>query len=1009
MAGFTESNSVQAPLIARLVAGGWRHVPGPKLAREVEQPFVESDLRDALVRLNPEIAKDPSRADEVLRELRTVVLTVADEGLVASNRAMTEWMRGRHTLRYVGSAYFTQVRLVDFEHPENNSLVVSHEVSYGPPGHSSRFDIVLWVNGLPVVVGETKSPVNSSVSWVTGARDVSEVYEKNQPGFFVTNVFSFATEGKEFMYGAVGASVDHWHAWGSTADDPLLTGWKRVERCTDTLLSPRTVLDMLEHFTLFETSKNSGGVPRLIKIAARYPQYEAVNLIAQRVHEQGHDRGLIYHTQGSGKTFAMVFAAVKLLTDESLANPTIVLIADRVQLVRQTYDQFRTSGMPALQVPESAEALRRLLVSDQRGLVFSTVHKFSGAGVLNGRANIVVLIDETHRTQEGGLGQDMRSALPNAQFFGFTGTPIADNDHDTFALYGDPTDENRTLHAYDQSRSIADGMTVPIHVNPRVVDFQFATEDLDIAFDELTRSEGLTEDQADLVSRKASRVSTLFAAPDRIEAVCQDIVEHFYSHMDPLGMKAQVVAVDRAMVVAYTNRINELLAKRVDGARLPDEAAAVMTVTQKDPTDWQGYALTDEAESALLERFRTFGDPLKFLIVTSKLGTGFDAPIEGVMYLDKPLKMHTLFQTITRTNRLWRNKETGQEKRFGLICDYVGLGEGFARAMKPANPDDAPPRPDLDSLVERFVEQLDQIMVRFVGIDHEHVTAQTLQDALNRVPPGKHADMFASEYLMLNGIWELAWPDDSLAPYRADYKFLSQTYQAAMPSGGANELLWHRLGAKTLELVHAHMSDVRVTASPDQVVIADAETIRDLAKKLLDDPPADPEDRMKAADELIDSIAARIRKKLAGSNGDHPVYRSLAERLDTLRNRVLAQAQASEEFLKEMFDVATDLKVAESAEADDGRTGLDLLPDPNIGALTQIFREYAPKNSPVVVEKVVREVDEIVGEVRFDGWASTQKGDQTVRRALRKVLKSVGLPVTGELFDKAYRYIAKHY
>jgi type I site-specific deoxyribonuclease, HsdR family len=1008
MARFNEANSVQEPILALLRAGGWTYVPGERLNRSEEQPLVESEVVAVLARLNPLVAENPSRADEVLARLRMLTLTAAEDGLVAANRAFMEWLKGRQSHQFTGTAQDVPVRLIDFDAPKNNSLVVSDEVTFGVPGRRARFDIVLWVNGFPLVVGEVKTAVDQRISWVKGAKEISEVYEVRQPQFFVPNVLSFASEGREFFYGPVGTPIEDWETWGSTHDAPTLSGWKRVKRCVETLLSPRTVLDMLHDFTVYENSADPVGAPRLVKIIARYPQYESVNLIAARARDGVKRRGLVHHTQGSGKTLAMVFAAAKLLADPVLTNPTIIMIADRVQLVRQTYDQFRTASMPRLETPATAAQLRALLARDQRGLIFTTVHKFAGAGVLNERDNIIVLIDEAHRSQEKQLGEHMRRALPNARFFGFTGTPIADLDRNTFALYGDPDDPDRTLHTYNSDRSIADGMTVPIHVNPRLVEFQLDKQGLDEAFAEMSQSEGLTEDEAEFLTRKVSRVSTFFANPERIEKVCADIIDHFYATIDPLGMKAQVVVADRDLCVKYDTELKRQLARRYDQGHPLDECAVVMSVQSKDTEDWQKYALTEAEEERLLDRFRAFGDPMKFLIVTSKLGTGFNAPIEGVMYLDKPLKLHTLFQTITRTNRNWKNPETGQEKRYGLICDYVGLGDGFARAMAPANPEAARRQIELDGLIDQFTLEIADVLDRFAGIDRTTITAQTLQDAHERIPDGGSRDRFAARFQMLQGIWEMCTPDTRLEEHRVDYRFLSQIYASVMPTNSANELLWHRLGAKTLDLVHSHIGEVSVQGSRKQAVIADVGTIQ----ALIDEGLIDPEDtqvRTKTAEDVIDSIAERIRRRLAGANGDHEVYRSLSERLERLRERTLTQARDSIEYLRELFVLAKDVTTAEQAEDAAGREGLDLLPDPHVGALTQIFNEYAPKDTPIIVGRVVADIDAIVKEVRYDGWSATQKGDRIVRISIRKVLQKYHLPATGDLFDHAYAYIAEHY
>ena len=602
------------------------------------------------------------------------------------------------------------------------------------------------------------------------------------------------------------------------------------------------------------------------------------------------------------------------------------MIADRVQLVRQMYGQFCRAGMPALQTPSTAGELREILKDDRRGVVFTTVHKFKDAGVLNTRDNIIVLIDEAHRTQEGQLGNHLRAAFPKARFFGFTGTPIADQDRNTFELFGDPEDPGHAMNTYDSDRSIADGTTVPMHVSPRMVDFHIRKEELDEAFEALAEEENLTEDEQAFVTTKATHVRTFFANPERIQKVCADIVEHFYSTIDPLGMKAQVVAYDRGLAVAYREEICRQLQARAAAQgedAVPDEAAVVMTVNSKDDSSWQQYKLTEAEEEELLNRFRQYGEPLKFLVVTSKLGTGFDAPVEGVMYLDKPMKLHTLFQTITRTNRTWKNPATGQEKTHGLIVDYVGLGDGFARAMSPSNPEHQRKKIETEALIEQFEHELTLTLDRFAGIDRTAVNFESLNAAHERLPDEGARERFAAQYGILQGIWEAVYPDLRLEAHRDDYRWLTRVYQSISPSDSARDLLWHRLGAKTLELVSQHIGEVTVQEAGVDVVIADEGTIKRLIAAGIIDPHAGTGNgEILTASKVVATIAARLQRRLAGKNGQHPVYQSLAERLEKLRERQVSQAKESVHFLQELLELARDLTAAEHAEDEAGKEGL---------------------------------------------------------------------------------------
>jgi len=348
MVGMGEILNVQKPLVEALASVGWTYKPGEELDRAIEQPFVESEVGAALRRLNPLIEADPSRVDEVLRPLRALTLAAGENGLVETNRDFAQWLRGLHDHQFVGTNDSVPVRLIDFTDLSNNTFVVSDEVTFGSPAHKARFDVVLWVNGFPLVVGELKTPVSLKVSWMKGATEVAEHYEPGWPAFFVPDAVNFATEGKEFKYAGVGTPVQHWETWGANGEMPRLA--HMLAAATD-MLTPGKVLDLVSDYTLFELPADDDGTTTLRKLVARYTQYEAVNLIVDRALDPTKRKGLIYHTQGSGKTLAMVFAAAKLLRDPAMKNPTIVLVADRVQLVRQMWDQFRTTGMPRLIVP----------------------------------------------------------------------------------------------------------------------------------------------------------------------------------------------------------------------------------------------------------------------------------------------------------------------------------------------------------------------------------------------------------------------------------------------------------------------------------------------------------------------------------------------------------------------------------------------------------------------------------------------------------------------------------
>jgi len=1004
--GFNEANTVQAWLVGRLKGLSWEYVPGKDLPRERTDALCEEWVIEAIELLNPPVVGDEERVEQALTTVRSAVLAAGTEALVTTNERMTTLLRGAHTVKWVGQSQHSPLRLIDFDNLANNTLVVSDEDTFGPPGKERRFDVVLWVNGFPLVVVETKTPVNANVSWLNGAREIHNTYEPQCAPFFAANVFSAATEGREFHYGAVGQPAETWLMWGSTADPYDLDGLPRVLRSVELLLRPARVLSILRDFSLFEVPDSGVGKRELIP---RYPQVEAAEAIHARILSGGR-RGLIWHYQGTGKTLLMAFVSLMLLNDPAVGGPTVVIVLDRLDLIEQVSRQFVTAGLPQVQVAESKADLRRVLAEDQRGIVLTTIFRFADAGELNTRDNIVVLVDEAHRTQEGALGDDMRLALPNARFFGLTGTPIADKERNTFTLFGDPSDPGHVLNAYSIERSIADGASVPVHVETRRVDFHLAAAELDAALAALADEEELTDEQREYLVGKAGGVKTVLLNPDRITEVCTDIVDHYTAKIAPNGLKAQAVAYDRELVVAYQTEINRILAER----GLPHETAVVMTVgtSKEEPPEWAAYALTRDQEAAVKRRFNDPDDTLAFLIVTAKLLTGFDAPIDQVMYLDRPLRRHSLFQAITRTNRRFQHPGTGQEKRHGLVVDYIGLGQQIAHALKAADPDTGGKRPvSTDELAEEFVAAIEACLSpRFDGIDRTSPTFETLSAARERLVEREARDAFASDFIAVETLWEFLDPHEILDAHRGDYKWLAQVYEAIKPTKARNELLWHRLGGKTIALVHGHMDAVTVTGTGLEEVVVDPDAIeamRKLADEGLFPPPVvDPEPI--TVGEVFDTIEARIRRRLA--EHPHPVYHSLAQQIEKLRAQAIRNAEDSIEFLKKALELARNFVQAERLEAAgelDSAAGALL--DPHIGALTQIVEEYKPEDTPVVVSDLVRDIDAIVREVSYTGWNETQAGDRTVRKEIRVILKKYALPLTGPLFDNTYANIREDY
>ena len=946
---------------------GWHFIGSADLPRQPQEALVEPYLRKALIRLNPDIAANPSRVDDVLYRLRAIVMGVRSDGLVKANEEFAAWVLGERSMPFGPNGEHVTIRLIDFDDIEQNSFVVTQQLTFRAGKTEKRADLVLVVNGLPLVVIEAKTPVRSCQSWLDGALQIHDDYELNVPELFVPNVFSVATEGKEYRYGSVRMPIDLWGPWRSHENGPQSMG--EVEKSVTAMLRPATVLDILANFTAFATEKGK----QRIKIIARYQQVEGVNTIVERVVAGQPRKGLIWHFQGSGKSLLMLFAARKLRLYPTLKNPTVLIVVDRIDLDTQISGTFYAADMANLVRTDSRKELTDLLAKDSRKVIITTIHKFGEAeGVLNDRENIIVMVDEAHRTQEGDLGRKMREALPNAFLFGLTGTPINRADRNTFYAFGAEIDENGYMSRYEFSDSIRDGATKELHFEPRLVDLHIDQEAIEAAYAELT--EGLTDEDKDKLGRAAAKMAILVKAPERISAICADIAKHFREKVAPNGFGAQVVTFDRESCMLYEQELDK---------HLPPETSGVVISVNSGEAQYGPYKRDRDAEEKLLDQFRDPKDPLKIIIVTSKLLTGFDAPILQTMYLDKPLRDHTLLQAICRTNRPY-----GHQKTHGLIVDYLGIFDDVAQALKFDEKGVQKVVSNIAELAALLPSAVQKCLEYFSGVDRTLTGYEGLIAAQDCLPTDERRDAFASDFSVLSRIWEALSPDPVLSPHEKDYRWLVQVYESLKPSTGTGRLLWHRLGAKTIELIHEHVHVDAVRDDLDTLVL-DAE----LLKAVLEDP--DPE---KKAKEISVKLTGRLRR-----HAGNPKYKALAERLEDLKNRHQQGLLVSIEFLKELLELARDVVRMER------ETPVEEDIDRGKAALTELFEEAKHGNTPIMVRRVVDDIDEIVRAVRFDGWQATHAGEREVRNALRRTLFKYKLHQDAELFERAYGYIREYY
>jgi type I restriction enzyme R subunit len=566
----------------------------------------------------------------------------------------------------------------------------------------------------------------------------------------------------------------------------------------------------------------------------------------------------------------------------------------------------------------------------------------------------------------------MREALPNAFFFGLTGTPINRADKNTFYAFGAQEDANGYMSRYGFEDSIRDGATKELHFEPRLVDLHVDQDSIDEAYRELTAS--LTAEERDQLSRQAAKMAVLLKSPDRVQAVCADIAQHFQQKVAPNGFGAQVVTFDRESCVLYKKELDK---------HLPPETSDIVMSVNSGEDEYAAYRHDRDAEEKLLDRFRDPSDPLKIIIVTSKLLTGFNAPILQTMYLDKPMRDHTLLQAICRTNRPY-----GQEKTHGLIVDYLGIFDDVAQAIQFDEEGITKVVSNIAELKGRLPEALQKCLEYFPGVDRSVEGYEGLIAAQECLPNNDIRDRFAADCSYLSRLWESISPDPILSGYEKDYRWLVQVYESVKPVSNTGRLLWHRLGAKTIQLIHDHVHVTQVHDDLETLVI-DA----DLLEAVLGAP--DPKKKSK---EIEIKVANRLRKHL-----HDPRFKELAERLEDLKNRHEQGLLLSIDFLKALLDLAKDTVALEQAappieQEEQGKE-----------ALTELFEEAKNGDTPIIVDRLVRNIDEIVREVRFENWQNTHAGEREVKKALRKTLFKYKLHQDTDLFDRAYGYIERYY
>jgi type I restriction enzyme R subunit len=777
---FTEYKTVEKEILDcfRTADLSWRFEAGNQVtanyrAGDEQEMLLAPILRTKLKDLNPGLITSDERADTVISRLR----------MLRDNREWLSWIRGEQTIKFEAQDSERNVRIVDFANVDANDFLATNQV-WIQGTERRRPDILLYLNGIPVVDIEAKTAARGHVDWAEGAIQCAR-YAREIPQLYASNCFCVGVNELRMKYGIPGSQLQYWEQWRDPGPHTHIPSIDEMKTALYGMFDRPTFLDLIRNFIVFDVDNGE-----LTKKIARYQQFGAANKIVDRAlsvsRPREERRGIVWHTQGSGKSLTMIFAARKLWNDPSLDQPTIILVVDRHQLEEQMAGELLRTGTENVVIAQRISHLRKLLRDDYRGVILTIINKFDAMPEeMSTRSNVVMLIDEAHRSQYGDLGTFMEAAVPNASRFGLTGTPLELSDRNTPRVFGQAVGKDsyeRYMDRYDIEDSIRDGATKPIHYQVRLTDWTVEYADLDAKFESIFADRSAEERK--LLLREA-KLDAILKHPERVAQVTNDIAEHFVTKVRPNGFKAMVVCRDREMCALYKVALDAALQQRLGGVEVVDMTRLVISEDPVEDPDLIKQFHLGEDRSTAIEDFKRTVPPdadsraqpenrftrTEIVIVCDMLLTGFDAPILQAMYLDKGMRDHTLLQAIARVNRPFR-----ELKQAGLIIDYFGVFEDLNAALNFDKRELGEVAFPVSRFYDMFQQQFAELLDLFAGIprDGSHSTLMKALVALNDDDDKREC----FEVLQRNGriLYETIQPDDFLRGYIADYTWLTKLH-----------------------------------------------------------------------------------------------------------------------------------------------------------------------------------------------------------------------------------------
>ena len=987
--GWNEENLSENPAVEHLGRLGWAYVRPEDLDVEREslkQVVLVKRLSRALKTLNPWLSDD-----NLHRAVRAVTGVQSTSLIEASEKLHTTLTYGIALEQDLGDGSGKKnhpVRFFDFDDPTHNEFVVTRQFKVHGTKKNIRTDVMLFVNGIALGIIECKSPTLGD-AWKHEALDQFSRYQEMEdryrelgtPKLFETIQVLIATCGQAAVFGTVLTPHRFFVEWKTPyprreADLERDLGRKpnAQEILFEGMLTPTNFLDLVHNFIVFERDAQTG---RTVRKLCRYQQFAAVNKAIDRARtakkptERG---GVVWHTQGSGKSLTMLWLALKLRRDPTHENPTLVIVTDRKDLDEQIAKTFVACGFPNPDQAESVRDLRELLSGPSGKTILTTVQKFQEVEargdaskrrvreeypLLSSATNIFVLADEAHRTQYGGLAANLRKALPNACFFGFSGTPIDKKDRSTRETFGSYID------TYTIEQAVADGATVPIYYEGRLAELRIVGNTLDAVFDRVFADR--TEEEREAIKKKYGRESAVAGAPKRIEAICLDLIDHYTKFIAPNGFKAQVVAVNRETAVLYKETLD-----RLQGP----QSAIIISGSNKDDERLVRHHHTEEQRKELIARFCKPGDPLSILVVCDMLLTGFDAPIEQVMYLDAPLREHTLLQAIARVNRVFDDRKT-----YGLIVDYWGVSEQLQEALAIFAPS------DWKGAMTPKTEELPRLQARHAAAMRVFVLVKDKDDLEACVAALEPEDVRAEFDLAFRRFAEsldMILPEARALPYVSDARWLGKIRATAAAKYRDDKIDVSDCGAKVRKLIEEAVIAEGIQILVKQVSLFTPEFEQKLAALKSDEA---------RASEMEHAIKSEIHVKL---EEDPAFYSSLRERLEKLiEDRKAKRLDAAQQLklfeqlrgeLRGRADVAQSLGMTDTSFAIYG-----LIADPRPTRIAEASgASYNAKVDESKKELAGILEEQLEPQVTIVDWVTKDDVQREMRRLIKRQLRAAG-------------------